>query len=188
PVTVVPTPIPSKAQALRLGDAQARHFPRIYLDADVVLGTADARRLAEALRQPGTLAAGPERDLALRDRPLIVRWYYDVWRRLPVVRDGLFGRGVIAVNEAGHHRMTGGPQVMADDLAASVAFTAAERRVVSDARVVVHVPRTGGDLLRRRVRALTSTAELAGHAPDAVREARTTRSDIVGMLRRHPFL
>jgi glycosyltransferase involved in cell wall biosynthesis len=188
PVTVVASPVGSKAVALRLGDGAATAFPRIYLDADVVLGTGDARRLAVALQQPGVLAVGPQRDLALDGRPLVVRWYYDVWSNLPVVRDGLFGRGVIAVSEEGHRRMSGGPEVMADDLAASVAFTADERRVVEGSRVVVHVPRTGGDLLRRRVRALTSTAELAEHAPEAVGGARTSRADLVGLLKRRPTM
>jgi hypothetical protein len=47
------------------------------------------------------LAAAPQRELALGGRPWPVRWYYDVWTRLPEVRRGLFGRGVIGVSVPG---------------------------------------------------------------------------------------
>ena len=39
-----------------------------------------------------------------------MRWYYAVWERLPEVRSGLFGRGVIGLSEAGHARMAGLPR------------------------------------------------------------------------------
>ena len=116
-------------------------------------GSADVRALADALARPGALAAGPERVLALSGASWLVRWYYDVWARLPEVRSGLFGRGVIGLSEAGHARVASLPPLLADDLAASLVFGPDERVIVPGARVVVHVPRTAGDLLRRRVRA-----------------------------------
>jgi Glycosyl transferase family 2 len=186
-VQVVSTSIASKSHALKLGDTHARGFPRLYVDADVELGTADARALADTLRQPGVLAAAPERVLTMDGRTLTVRWYYDIWSRLPTVQGGLFGRGVIAVSEAGHKRLVAVPQVMNDDLAASVAFTPDERRVVSDARVVIHPPRTMRDLLRRRVRALTGIAQLQGQM-EGLGGARTTRSDLLGIVRAKPAM
>ncbi len=39
-VRVVEIPVPSKHAALRAGDEHARGFPRLYVDADVVLGAA----------------------------------------------------------------------------------------------------------------------------------------------------
>ena len=123
------------------------------MDADVELGAADIAALGEALQHPGALAGGPARELAMAGRPWLVRWYYDVWARLPEVRSGLFGRGVIGVSEKGHERLASLPPLLADDLAASLVFAPDERVIVPGARVVVHPPRTAGDLLRRRVRA-----------------------------------
>ncbi|MBA2897953.1 glycosyltransferase [Nonomuraea soli] len=156
---VIETPVPSKREALRLGDQAAVGFPRLYVDADVVIGADDVRKLCDALGAGGVLASAPERDLALADRPLGVRWYYSVWSRLPEVASQLFGRGVIAVSEEGNKRIMELPQVMADDLAASMAFSASERTVVRGARVEIQTPRTVEDLLRRRIRAVTSVAE-----------------------------
>ena len=127
PVRVLSIPVASKREALLAGDQAAKDFPRIYVDADVELGAGDIQALGAALGRPGTLACGPGRDLDLAGRPWLVRWYYAVWERLPEVRTGLFGRGVIGLSEAGHARMAGLPPLLADDLVASLAFTPGER-------------------------------------------------------------
>ncbi|MFF4423798.1 glycosyltransferase [Streptomyces sp. NPDC001549] len=176
-VRVVEIPTPSKHEALRVGDEHARGFPRLYVDADVVVGDADVRALVGALdRNPELLAAAPGRDIPLAGCAWPVRAYYRVWQQLPAVREGLFGRGVIAVTEAGHARIAALPPLMADDLAASLAFGPGERRVVEEARVVVRPPRTWSDLIRRRVRAATSSAEFerfqAARQTEAPEEAR----------------
>ncbi|MFG2985110.1 glycosyltransferase family 2 protein [Streptomyces sp. NPDC048258] len=194
-VRVVEIPTPSKHTALRVGDEHARGFPRLYVDADVVVGAADVRALTGALaRNPDLLATAPGRDIPLTGCAWPVREYYRVWQRLPAVREGLFGRGVIAVSEPGHARIAALPPLMADDLAASLAFGPGERRVVEAARVVVHPPRTWSDLVRRRIRAATSSAEYerfqasreAG-AP-AAPSARTGTADLRALLRTQPRL
>jgi hypothetical protein len=185
-VRVVSTPVASKAAALRLGDATAHTFPRVYVDADIELGADDLRALARAVQAPGILAAGPERSLVLDGRPLPVRWYYEFWRHLRVVREGLFGRGVVAVDEAGHERLAAMPPTLSDDLAASVAFRPSERRVVAEARAVIHTPRTSADLVRRRVRSVTGTVQLQQQA-SAVAEARTSRADILRVVWSRPL-
>ncbi|MFG2232935.1 glycosyltransferase [Streptomyces sp. NPDC048723] len=201
-VRVVEIPTPSKHQALRVGDEHAQGFPRLYVDADVVVGAADVGALVGALdRSPELLAAAPGRDIPLGGCAWPVRAYYRVWQRLPAVREGLFGRGVIAVTEAGHARIAALPPLMADDLAASLAFGPGERRVVEEARVVVRPPRTWSDLIRRRVRAATSSAEFERFqaarqaeapegAPEQVSEqtARTGTADLRALLRARPAL
>ncbi len=188
PVRVLSIPVASKREALLAGDQAARDFPRIYVDADVELGAADIQALGVALRRPGTLACGPRRELDLARRPWLVRWYYAIWERLPEVRSGLFGRGVIGLSEAGHARVAGLPPLLADDLVASLAFTPQERVIVPGARVVVHTPRTVRDLLRRRVRATmgVSQVEKAEGAPEST--ARTRPRDLLAMIRAQPLI
>jgi hypothetical protein len=186
-VRVLETPIPSKREALRVGDEAARGCPRLYVDADIELSTAGARALAAVLTAPdGPLAAAPERELALAGRPWPVRAYYAIWTRLPHVRAGLFGRGVIAVNDAGNARIRALPPVMADDLAASLAFAPGERVIVAGARAVIQTPRTVADLLRRRVRAMTSVSEL--EQASATAGERTGLRDLVAVVGREPRL
>ena len=191
PVRVVSIPVASKRAALVAGDEAATDFPRMYVDADVELGADDVRALGDALRRPGALAAGPQRVLALTGTPWLVRWYYDVWTRLPEVRSGLFGRGVIGLSEAGHARVASLPPLLADDLAASLVFGPDERVIVPGARVVIHPPRTAGDLLRRRVRATMGVSQVeqakvdqAEGAPDST--ARTRPADLLAIIGRDP--
>lgn len=185
-VRALSIPVPSKREALMAGDRAARDFPRVYVDADVELGTEDIRALDEALRRPGVLAAGPQRVLALEGRPWLVRWYYDVWTRLPEVRSGLFGRGVIGMSETGHARVVGLPPLIADDLAWSLMFAPDERVIIADARAIVHPPRTFGDLLRRRVRAATGVAQVEREEAAPNSTARTRPSDLLSIIAREP--
>ena len=188
PVRVLSIPVASKRDALLAGDEAAKDFPRIYVDADVELGAGDIRALGAALGHPGTLACGPRRDLDLAGRPWLVRWYYAVWERLPEVRSGLFGRGVIGLSEAGHARVAGLPPLLADDLVASLAFTPGERVIVPTARVVVHTPRTARDLLRRRVRATMGVNQVAAAEGAPESTARTRPRDLLAMIRAQPLI
>lgn len=188
PVRVIEIPIPSKRDALKAGDEAARGFPRVYLDADVELDAAGLWSLARALDDPGVLAAGPERDLDLARSAWPVRWYYEIWQQLPAVRHGLFGRGAVAVSEAGHQRIATLPPLLADDLAASLAFGPAERRIVHAARVLVHAPRSLADLMRRRVRVVTGVNQIErpAHAPGS--SERTSIRDLLTILTSNPAL
>jgi glycosyltransferase involved in cell wall biosynthesis len=161
-VLVIETPRPSKRDALKRGDREAHSFPRVYVDADVELGSVDVRLLIRALERPDVLACAPSRVLPRTGVSKLVGAYYDVWERLPQVRSGLFGRGVVAVSSAGFDRIRDLPAVMSDDLALSEAFAPSERLVVEDADVIIQLPRTARGLIRRRIRVNTGTAQIDG--------------------------
>jgi glycosyltransferase involved in cell wall biosynthesis len=187
PVRVLDISAASKPAALAAGDQAASGFPRVYLDADVEIGADDLRALEAALQRPGVLAAGPEREFDMKGRPWAIRWYYDVWTRLPEVQRGLFGRGVIAVGEKGRDRIAGLAPVIADDLAVSLAFKPQERAIAAQARVLIHPPRTVRDLLRRRVRVAEGLSQLGKTAgmpePDA---SRTRLDDLLSVAKANP--
>ncbi|WP_193511253.1 glycosyltransferase [Streptomyces griseoloalbus] len=189
-IRVVEIPVPSKHAALRAGDDHALGFPRLYVDADVVVTGAGVRALTEPLTDDtsGILATAPERRIPLAACAWRVRAYYQVWQRLPAVREGLFGRGVIAVSQAGHARVAALPPLMADDLAASLAFTPQERLVIGAAEVVIQPPRTWRDLIKRRVRAAVSTAQVEQRQGPQGASARTSVADLRAVLREEPKL
>jgi Glycosyl transferase family 2 len=187
-VRVLTLPVASKYEALTAGDRAAADFPRIYLDADVELRVQDVRALAAALRQPGVLAAAPQRELDMTGRPWHVRWYYDVWTLLPGVQSGLWARGAIAVNEAGHLRLAGLPPLQADDLAASLMFEPHETALASGARVIIHPPRTFAGLLRRRARCVTGVAQIESTEDLDGSADRTRISDLTTIIRRRPAM
>ena len=176
---------PSKAAALAHGDSLAHYYPRLYVDADVELDAPAVHALCAALDGSGALAASPRREIALDEASRLVRAYYSVWSRLPQVRVGLFGRGVVVVSASGHERIRALPAVMSDDLAMSEAFALSERAVVADAVVVIRPPRTLRDLVRRRIRVATGNTQLdqVGGRSDA---AKTSWADLLRMVRAEP--
>jgi len=88
----------------------------------------------------------------------------------------------------GYQRIAALPALMSDDLAMSAAFEDTERRVVQEAVVTVHPPRTWADLIRRRTRIATGTAQ-AYQADHGLRaDARTSRADLLAICRRRPAL
>ncbi|WP_152187663.1 glycosyltransferase [Georgenia satyanarayanai] len=188
-VRVLETPVPSKMHALALGDRHVSRFPRFYVDADVVVGARDLSALGAALGEPGVHAVGPGRDVELSGSSWPVRAYYSVWSRLPGVATELYGRGVIGVDEAGHRRLAGWRETMADDLVAAMSFAPEELRVVPGAAARIRAPREYGDLLRRRARAMTGNRQLA-RDPDAppIRGAGGGVGTLATLTRRDPRL
>jgi cellulose synthase/poly-beta-1,6-N-acetylglucosamine synthase-like glycosyltransferase len=185
-VVVVEIPEASKWLALEAGNVVARHAVRAYVDADVAISRHDLMTLVSALTD-GVLAAGPERRLSLETAAWGVRWYYDVWQRLPQVRSGLFGRGMIVLSPEGHERVRGLPMVMSDDLAISEAFAPSERAIVPSAVVVIECPRTLRDLIRRRERIATGNSQ-ADQLGLRSRVARTSLTDLLKIAAESPAL
>lgn len=185
-VRVIDLPAGSKRRALLAGDAAATSFPRFYVDAGVELGYADLLALSAELAKPGVLAAVPQRVLALDGCALAVRWYYDIWLRLPGVRRGLFGRGVLGLNEAGHQRLRDLASLVAGDLAASLTFAPAERRVVTQARVLCRPPRSVSALVRYRSCVASEIARSGALRGALSGQTRAYPADLLGIVRAEP--
>lgn len=174
-VRVIDRPEPGKVGALNAGDAVAVGFPRVYLDADIVLPPGALRALAGAL-DGGVLAVVPRRELDVTGRPLLIRAYYAINARMPVYDRALFGRGVIALSAAGRARFDAFPDVVADDLYLDSLFSPAEKRQVDSVPARIATPRRTGDLVRRLARVRSGNAAIraasaAGTAPTGVRSA-----------------
>lgn len=162
-VRVVDRPEPGKVGALNAGDAVARGFPRIYLDADIVLPPGAVRTLVAALGD-GVHAVVPRRELDVSGRPLLVRAYYAINARMPVYERALFGRGVIVLSEAGRARFGQFPDLVADDLYLDSLFTREEKRQVDAVASRIATPRRTGDLVRRLARVRSGNASIRGAA------------------------
>ncbi|HEY8473937.1 MAG TPA: glycosyltransferase family 2 protein [Natronosporangium sp.] len=186
-VRVVELAEASKPAALNAGDAAAVGFPRVYLDADIVLPAAAVRQLAAAVAGDGpALAAMPRRQLVLTGRPLLVRGYYAVHSRLPVFATGLFGRGAIALSATGRRRFDRFPDIIADDLFLDSQFTAAEKREVPAVAAQVATPLRTRDLVRRLARVRAGNARLRAAAPGVRPAARL--SWLRDVVLRRPWL
>lgn len=157
-VRVVELAVASKTAALNAGDAVAKGFPRVYLDADAVVSPGLIRALADAVTEPGVHGAAPRLEVDLTGSSWPVRAFYAISARLPVFRGRLFGRGVIALSRTARARFGQFPDLIADDLFIDAIVAAGEKREI-DTPVRVRAPRRAGELVRRVARAREGNAQ-----------------------------
>jgi glycosyltransferase involved in cell wall biosynthesis len=177
----------SKAAALNHGDALATRFPRLYVDADVVLSPGSLDALVEALAHGVELVAPAARyDLAASSRA--VRAYYSIWAQLPSVAGDTVGKGVYGLSAAGRARFAAFPAVLADDHFVRDAVPPGRRAVVAAAQSTVQAPRTLRAVLRRKTRSVAGNRQVDRSSPVARRRARRRRLEWLGVIRRRPAL
>lgn len=186
-VVVIDRETPGKAAALNAGDDAAEGFPRIYLDADIVVPQDGIRRLVERLER-GALAAVPARRLDVAGRPWPVRAYFSINQSLPAFRRGLFGRGLIAIGGEGRARFGRFPILVADDLFLDSQFADAEKAEVGEVVVTVETPFTVRDLLRRLVRVRRGNAELRSTAIEGATVRPSSRGAWLRVIAQRPRL
>jgi glycosyltransferase involved in cell wall biosynthesis len=163
--TVVDRAEPGKPGALNAAERIATSFPRVYLDADILVPLdAIDLILGELAASSSVHAVVPRRRIDTRGRPFPVRAYFAINERLPAFRDGLFGRGMITLSEAGRARFGEFPLMVADDLFVDSLFSTAEKAEAKSVDVVVQAPYRTQDLLARLVRVRRGNAHLRAAA------------------------
>lgn len=193
-VHVIELARPGKAGALNAGDAAVSSYPRIYLDADILMTAAGIRLLQHTLvdATDPPLAAYPCRELDVRGRPLSVRAYYAVSSRLPAFENGLFGRGLIALSEEGRRRFDVFPEMIADDLFLDAQIRSDERRLVPSVSAKIATPLHTRDLVNRLVRVRRGNAAMRAAARDGEIKIPIRAADRMSWLRDvvlpHPWL
>ena len=165
PVRVIETDLGNKAHALNLGDQSALGFPRIYVDADVVITITAIRTLATRLKHGDVLAVAPQAIVNLNGCSWCVHAYYEIRSRLPSAREGIGGSGVYALSQVGRRRFGPFPNITADDGYVRIQFAPEERQTLGDVNSIVFAPRTIKELILIRTRAYYGTAELARRFP-----------------------
>lgn len=183
-VTVIDRPEPGKAAALNAGEQAVVGFPRVYLDADILVPPgALAAILGRFAQSPAPLAVMPRRRLNTTGRPWAVRAYFAINERLPAFRNGLFGRGMIALSQQGRARFDRFPAMIADDLFLDSLFSDGEKAEVSGVEVVVEAPFTTRDLVRRLVRVRRGNAQMRAAAEAGLVDVRVRPADRWAWLR-----
>jgi len=182
PVRVIELAVASKAAALRAGDAAARAFPRLYLDADVVLPGASARQILEHLAT-GTVAARPPIQYEVDRASTLVRRYYRARSQMPAVLHSLWGAGVYGLSAEGRSRFDVFPDLGADDLWIDGQFEPAEIDIVACDPVSVIVPGRSRDLVRTLRRTYRGKEETRAGAGCARRYRATTRRALGDLAR-----
>ena len=166
PVRVVETEIANKSHALNLADQAARTYPRIYIDADVVVTIGTIRALVRRLESGAVLAVAPRPFFELTGCSWAVRAFYDIRRRLPSFGEGIGGSGVYALSETARRRFGDFPKLVADDAFVRVQFKPEERETLADFNSIVFAPRKVSNLIGIETRADFGNFQLAHLHPE----------------------
>lgn len=156
--TVLDLPPGSKVIAMNEANKLARATPRFFLDADVQCSFASLAATANALRQPGVMAASPALRMDLSRCDGWVRAYYRVWLTQPYVADRLVGSGLFGLSAEGLEIMGVIPPTFADDTWVRTRFSYDQRRNVAEDEAgqpvffTVSPPRTLSDLVKIEAR------------------------------------
>lgn len=179
---VVEIPQASKPAALNVADDLLAAWPRVYLDADVLIDGSDVLALAAAVGGP-VLAAAPvvRNDTGRSSRA--VRIYYRASELAAARCRSVNGSGAMAVSAAGRARFDRWPDLLADDFFLDTRFADAEKLRTPQAQVVVTAPARLGDLVRRKVRVQAGNAEVRRRHPTPFVPASTS---VLALGRRHP--
>src|SRR3954451_22568194 len=77
-VRVIESEIASKTHALNLGDQTSQIFPRIYIDADILISLDAIRALSRRLERGDVLAVAPTPDIDLTGCSVPIRMYFSI--------------------------------------------------------------------------------------------------------------
>lgn len=187
-VRVIETPHAGKPYALNLGDAMATDFPRIYVDADIVITLDAIRVLANRLARGDVLVVAPTPKVDLTGCSWPVRAVFDIRSRLPSAREGIGGSGVYALSELGRRRFREFPELTADDGYVRVQFSPRERETIASASSTPFAPRTIKDLISTKTRAHYGSLELASLCPGLWENRGEGNSAVLLGLFKHPLL
>jgi glycosyltransferase involved in cell wall biosynthesis len=187
-IRVMESDVASKTYALNLGDQACRSFPRIYIDADIVISLDALRALASRLDLGDVLAVAPTPDIDLTGCSWLVRLYYCIRSRLPSSSEGIGGSGVYALSDAGRRRFGQFPDVIADDTYVRVQFKPEERATLAHVKSRVFPPRTIRQVITVRTRGYIGTFELAKRFPELFGNRGETNNQTLTKLFKEPRL
>jgi len=184
-VKCIETSVASKTNALNLGDEAASKFPRVYLDADIVLSIKSVMALAEELLNGDCLAASSVMQMDFRGSSWPVKSFYYIWQQLPYVKEGMIGTGLYALSEEGRERFDKFPDIIADDGFIRAMFKKDERVSVQQSHSNVRSPAKLSDLIKIKTRSRLGRYELAEKFPELMnREEKRYGSAFLVLLRK----
>lgn len=176
----------SKPAALNLGDSIATSYPRIYLDADIVVDSGVIRDLANLLANDSPfLAASPRGTASLEHCGPLARSFYRVWTALPYFREGPFGAGVYAFSRRGRERFTSFPDIISDDGFARLNVHPTERGILESGTFTIFPPRSISGVLKINIRSRAGMYQLRSRYPDLFgNESTSALASLLEILRR----
>jgi len=176
------TDIPSKSNALNLGDTVAKFYPRIYLDADVIISVTAIHAMIKTLTNKKVLATSVEPKINLSGVSYFVKSYYDIWLQLPYYKAGMIGSGIYTLSEEGRKRFDKFPNIISDDGFVRCLFNEQERKLTNDFYSQVNVPKDIINLIKIKTRSRLGRYELKEKFPDILANEEKSYQSVISSI------
>lgn len=151
----------SKALAIRHAESLSLGFPRLYLDADIILNSTDAKSLFDiGTKQLDPALIVPGSSVITQQSQTAVKRFYKTWYSTRFVQQLGFGAGAYMLNKAGRERFNKWPRLIADDGFVRSQFSQSEIHVRQSLKVTVKAPLTTGTLIKVKARSKLGNLEL----------------------------
>lgn len=188
-VKVIETPIGSKINALNLGDEAATGWPRLYVDADIVVSTQALRDVAAMLGEQAPLVvAAPTAVVDFAGRSPWVQAFYKVWTQLPYFTEGVIGAGFYAFSKRGRERFGKWPDIIADDEYARLMAAPHERGVNREHTFTITPPTQLRMVAKIQTRARAGLYQLHERFPELLRNETTNPARTLRVIAGRPDL
>ena len=169
-VTLIEIPARSKTAALNAADAQLARFPRIYLDADILIEPGGIDALADVLIRGDADLVSPALGFDTRRCTGLARAISDIWQGLPHARQATF-HAVIGLSASGRRRWGWFPDLIGDDIFMEAMIPADRRLLVGTVKAVTRPPRRFWTWVGVRARWRRGERELSRMGVTVVRTA-----------------
>lgn len=152
----------SKIGAIRHAESLDPGFPRVYLDADVLISMASTISLIEAATDAGAHLVVPTWRIEEKgnDRSALVLAYYQEWRKTDFVNRQGFGSGCYVLSKTARAEFDQWPDVVSDDGFLRSVFPVDKILIVKEAWTEVNVPNTLLDLIKTKGRSKYGNQQL----------------------------
>ena len=155
----------SKINAINEAEALGLGYPRVYVDADVVISTQSVLKIIEELeKEKEPLLLAPRAIINCSNSDAFVRLFYSAWKKTTFFIDEGYGSGVYALNQSARQLFDTFPNVTSDDGFVRHISSALKVGVCEDANSAVEAPRSISDLVKIKVRIKAGKSELTNTA------------------------
>ncbi|WP_237068051.1 glycosyltransferase [Microbulbifer guangxiensis] len=152
----------SKVAALNAAENADLGFPRVYIDADVVISSSAVETLIDTCRESREPTVVAPRAVPKNEGcEWLVRTYYLAWQKTIFFQQHGFGSGVYALNRPAREKFERFPNLISDDGFVRQILNYDNIRVVESAKSLVKSPRDLAGLIRIKTRSKLGSLEIS---------------------------
>lgn len=167
---------PSKTNALNVAEEKAKElgvsYPIFYIDADTRLSENCILHIIDKMKSSEILLSAPTPIIDTSKSSWLVKKYYQVWTKLPYIKEGVIATCSFIISEEGRKRFVRFADVIGDDGFVRCHFKNSEISNIEGAEVYITAPKDIFSLIKIKTRARLGNMELVATKQCPVQEAK----------------